>query len=132
MFNFILLRLYSEKYSFQISPNTKIGRGLYIGHYGRLIINPDAVLGDNINLSTGVVIGQQSRGERQGSPTLGSRVWIGANAVIVGRINIGDNVLIAPNSYVNFDVPSNSIVIGNPAKIISREDATVGYINNPV
>jgi serine O-acetyltransferase len=47
----------------------------------------------------------------------------------VGKIVIGDNVLIAPNSYVNFDVPSHSIVIGNPAKIISRNNPTEGYIN---
>ena len=53
----------------------------------------------------------------------------GANAVIVGKINIGNNVLIAPNSYVNFDVPDNSIVIGNPGKIIHKDNATEGYIN---
>lgn len=132
LFNFLLLRFYSEKYSYQIHLDTKIGRGLYIGHYGRLIISNNAVLGDNINLSTGVTIGQQSRGKKLGCPTIGNKVWIGTNAVIVGKIYIGDNVLIAPNAYVNFDVPSNSIVVGNPAKVISKEDATVGYINNPV
>ena len=59
-------------------------------------------------------------------------VWIGANAVIVGKINIGSNVLIAPLSYVNIDIPSNSIVMGNPAKIIPRENATEGYIENAI
>ncbi len=48
--------------------------------------------------------------------------------MIVGKIKIGNNVLIAANSYVNFDVPDNSIVIGNPGKIIHRENATEGYI----
>ncbi|MEO5991437.1 MAG: serine acetyltransferase, partial [Ferruginibacter sp.] len=57
-------------------------------------------------------------------------VWIGTGAVVVGKIKIGNNVLIAPLTYVNFDVPNNSIVIGNPARIISKEDATAGYINN--
>lgn len=48
-------------------------------------------------------------------------------------MTIGDNVLIAPNAYVNFDVPSNSIVIGNPGKIIpDRLDATEGYCHNLV
>ena len=48
-------------------------------------------------------------------------------------VTIGDNVLIAPNAYVNFDVPSNSIVIGNPGKIIpNRPDATEGYCHNLV
>jgi serine O-acetyltransferase len=57
---------------------------------------------------------------------------MGANAVIVGGISIGNNVLIAPNSYVNFDVPDNSVVMGNPATIMARENATEGYINNKV
>lgn len=42
--------------------------------------------------------------------------------------NIGDDVLIAPLAYVNIDVPSHSIVIGNPAKIIPCEHATKDYI----
>ena len=59
---------------------------------------------------------------------LGNSVWIGPNAVIVEKINIGDNVLIAANSYVNFDVPSNSIVIGNPGRDIPSANAIEGYI----
>ena len=57
---------------------------------------------------------------------------IGANAVIVGNITIGSDVLIAPLAYVNFDVPDHSIVIGNPGKIIPREDATADYVCNRV
>lgn len=49
---------------------------------------------------------------------------------MVGKITIGDDVLIAPNTYLNCDVPSHSVVIGNPARIISREKATEAYINN--
>lgn len=67
-------------------------------------------------------------GVKIGVPTIGNDVWIDPNAVIVGGINIGDNVLIAANSFVNFDVPSNSIVIGNPGKIIPSVRATEGYI----
>lgn len=48
--------------------------------------------------------------------------------MIVGKITIGSNTLIAPNSYVNFDVPDNSIVLGNPAKIINNDNATKDYI----
>lgn len=59
-------------------------------------------------------------------------MWIGTNAVIVGNITIGSDVLIAPLAYVNFDVPDHSIVIGNPARIISRDNATAGYIQNRV
>ena len=48
--------------------------------------------------------------------------------MVVGNIHIGSDVLISPNAYVNFDVPDYSIVIGNPAKIIKKENATDSYI----
>lgn len=85
-----------------------------------------------MNIGTGVTIGKTNRGTHKGVPVIGDCVWIGTNAVIVGGINIGDDVLIAPNAYVNQDIHSHSIVIGNPCTIISREDATMGYINNKV
>jgi serine O-acetyltransferase len=47
-------------------------------------------------------------------------------------VNIGNNVLIAPNAYVNFDVPENSMVMGNPGKIYPADNATQGYINNKI
>jgi serine O-acetyltransferase len=125
-----LLRFYSLKYGYQINPSTKIGKGLYIGHRGTIIVNSLSVIGACCNLSPGVTIGQTNRGVKKGAPILGDKVWVGTNAVVVGGIKIGDNVLIAPNAYVNVDVPSNSIVIGNPAQIIFRENATEGYIDN--
>lgn len=116
----------------QIPFSTKIGEGFYIGHCGRIIINPNAVLGKNINIATGVTIGQENRGNRKGCPTIGDNVWIGTNSVIVGNVTIGNDVLIAPLTFVNFDVPAHSIVVGNPAKIIHKEFATEGYINRTV
>lgn len=126
------LRDLSQKTNIQIPSATKIGEGFYIGHCGRIIINPCAILGKNINISTGVTIGQENRGKRKGAPTISDNVWIGTNPVIVGNITIGTDVLIAPLSYVNFDVPDHSIVIGNPAKIVHKENATEGYINRTV
>lgn len=132
LFFSILLKHYSLKIGYQIPIGTKIGKGLYLGHRGSIVINPESVIGENCNIAQGVTIGQTNRGRLQGAPVIGSKVWIGANAVIVGKIYIGNNVLIAPNSYVNMDVPDNSIVLGNPAQIIPKENATEGYINNVV
>ena len=126
------LRLLQMIYHFQIPYQTDIGEGFYIGHFGSIIINSKARLGKNVNVTSGVVIGQTNRGKKQGIPTIGDEVWIGANSVIVGNITIGKNVLIAPNSYVNFDVPDNSIVMGNPAKIIYNLKATEGYVHNKI
>ncbi|UTX47630.1 serine O-acetyltransferase [Chryseobacterium sp. MA9] len=128
----IILRHYQIKYGFQIYPETQIGEGFYLGHWGSLVINPKTVIGKNCNIAQGVTIGQQNRGKNEGSPIIGDEVWIGTNAVIVGAVTIGNNVLIVPNSYVNFDVPPNSVVIGNPAKIIPTPNATMDYINRKV
>jgi len=124
-----LLHIDAHFYGFQIPPSTQIGKGLYIGHWGTIVVNGKTIIGEYCNLSPGVTIGQTNRGKNKGAPTIGNRVWIGTNAVIVGNISIGDNVMIAPNAFVNFSVPSNSVVIGNPASILTRQDATVGYIN---
>ena len=79
-----------------------------------------------------MTIGEISAGPRKGVPTIGDDCWIGTNAVVVGNVRIGSNVLIAPLSFVNFDVPDNSVVIGNPGKIIPKETATRDYIQNRV
>src|SRR5690606_24072101 len=110
----------------------QIGGGLYLGHWGAIVINPKAKIGKNCNLAQGVTIGQTNRGESAGVPVIGDNVWIGANAVIVGGITIGNNVMIAPNSYVNRSVASNSIVVGNPMSTKESENAVEGYINNSV
>lgn len=109
---------------------TAIGPGLVIHHPFNIAINGRTVIGANCTLYQGCIIGTEFRGRREGSPTLGDNVWVGGNAVIVGDIHIGNDVLIAPLSFVNFDVPDHSIVIGNPGKIIPRENATEKYIVN--
>ena len=126
----IMLKRYMYKFGFQIPAGTKIGEGFYIGHFGTIVIRSKAIIGKNCNIAHGVTIGQANRGKLKGYPTIGDEVWIVTGSVIVGNINIGSDVLIAPNAYVNFDVPDHSIVLGNPAKIIARENATDGYINN--
>lgn len=128
----ILLRHFQIKYGFQISAKTQIGEGLYLGHWGTIVVNPGAKIGRNCNLAHGVTIGQTNRGDKKGVPTIGDNVWIGTNSVIVGGITIGNNVLIAPNTYVTGDVPDNSIVVGNPSRMMTSETATDGYINNRV
>lgn len=97
-----------------------------------ITINPNAIIGKNCNIHKGVTIGQENRGSRKGTPTIGNDVWIGINATIVGNINIGDDVLIAPNSYVNVNIPSHSVVFGNPCQIKFKEKATENYINNRI
>jgi len=119
-----------RKRGLEIHATSKIAEGLYLGHPYNITINPNAVIGKNCNIHKGALIGQENRGKRKGAPVIGDNVWIGINAVVVGSITIGKDVLIAPNSYVNCDVPSHSVVFGNPCVIKHKENATEGYINN--
>ncbi len=118
----------SRKYGLEIL-SKNIEAGLYIGHAHNINVHPAAVIGKNCNLNKGCTIGRENRGYRNGVPSVGDDVWIGSNAMVCGKIKIGNDVLIAPNAYVNFDVPDHSVVVGNPGKVYHRENATEGYID---
>lgn len=127
-----LFRLWANRRGLEMSALPQIGGGIYIGHAYNITINPRARIGKNCNIHKGVVIGQANRGARKGVPVIGDKVWIGINSAIVGNITIGDDVLIAPCSFVNVDVPPHSVVFGNPCIIKHRDNATEGYINNTI
>ena len=123
-----LFRIHSRKRGIEIPTCCRIGKGLYLGHVYNITINGGAIIGEKCNIHKGVTIGLEARGRRMGTPTIGNKVWIGVNATVVGKITIGDDVMIAPNAFVNCDIPSHSIAIGNPCIIKQREKATEGYI----
>ncbi len=126
----LLYKLSYSKSHIEIPITTNIGGGLYIGHAYGITINPKVIIGKNCNIHKGVTIGQENRGKHKGAPNIGNCVWIGVNSTIVGKVTIGDDVLISPNSYINCDIPSHSIVFGNPCIIKANNNATEGYINN--
>ncbi len=128
IYNRLMLHHYRMRYGFDISPATAVGPGLYIGHFGGVVISPYATLGSNVNIAQGVTIGSTSTGLRQGAPTIGDKVWVGANAIIVGKVTIGSEALIGPGAYVYFDVPSRGVVLGNPGTIVGHS-GSLRYIN---
>lgn len=132
LINRLLLSRASRRTLIQFPPECLIAPGIRLGHLGPVVVNSGAQIGKNCNIASGVTIGASNRGHKKGAPVLAERVWVGANAVIVGNISIGEDVLIAPNAYVNFDVPAHSVVVGNPAVVHSREKATEGYVENLV
>ncbi len=97
------------------------GEGLYIGHFGAIIISPDARLGRHCNLSQGVTIGLGGRGEGRGAPSLGDRVYVGAGAILFGKIEVGEDAAIGAGAVVTKSVPARAVVVGNPARVISHE-----------
>ncbi len=125
----ILRRRYRLRYGFEIDLDAKIGEGFYLSdHCGPVIIGP-VTIGKHCNVAHSVTIGRSYSSGELGRPTIGDKVWIGTGSVLVGNIKIGSDVLIAPNAFVNMDVPDHSLVLGNPAKIIPRENPTKFYIN---
>lgn len=128
LFFFPRLVKFSVKTGIGLHDNLNIPKGLIIGHAGTIVVNSDAVFGGNLMLTHNVTIGRDVRGKRKGTPTIGKNVCIRCNSTVVGRITIGDDVLIAPNTLVNFDVPSHSVVVGNPAVIHPRANATEGHL----
>jgi serine O-acetyltransferase len=127
---FLGWRKMKYKYGFDISYRARIGKGLYIGHFGGIVIHGDAVIGEHCNLSQGMTIGVLNRGKNLGVPTIGDRVFMGPNSVILGGITIGNEVLIGANAVVTFDVADKAVLAAPLASVISHQ-GTANYVVVP-
>ena len=105
----------------ELYPECVIGDGLTLWHAHSLVVHPATKIGRNCSLRQSTTIGTKKNRDgsiNQNAPVIGDNVDIGANVSIIGPITIGDNVIIGAGSVVVKDVPSYSIVAGNPARII--------------
>ncbi|HEX7054853.1 MAG TPA: serine acetyltransferase [Burkholderiales bacterium] len=98
----------------------EIGPGLYLPSFGGIILSHGPI-GENCTIEHGVTLGMAGRGEERGAPSIGDRVFIGAHSMIVGRISVGDDAVIFPGSIVTRSVPPRALVMGHPARVVSRE-----------
>lgn len=113
----VLFKLVQVLTGIELPCEARIGRNFVIDHFGGIVVSGYAVLGDDCRIRNGVVIGLQ-RTDDPCAPVIGNNVDIGAGAKVLGRIIIGDNVRIGANAVVVRDVPSNSIAVGIPARVI--------------
>jgi serine O-acetyltransferase len=97
----------------------RIGKGLYIGHFGGIIVHPDAVIGERCIIAQGVTIGVLG-GPREGVPRIGDDVYLGAGAKILGGVTIGDGATVGANAVVLDDVPAGATAVGVPARMIVK------------
>lgn len=109
------------KYGIFLPIELKFGHGLSITHYGGIIINLNSLIGNNVTIMHGVTIGNKVPFSVK-APKIADNVFIGANAIIIGDLNIGENSVIGAGSVVTKDVAPNTIVAGNPACLIKQID----------
>lgn len=103
-----------------ISPDCQIGPGLYIGHFGNIILHPDVILGRDCNLSQGVTLGLAEKDGKWGAPSAGDRVYIAPGAKVIGPIHLADGTVVGANAVVTKDTEENAVVVGIPAKVINH------------
>lgn len=100
----------------------EIGVGTIIGYQGvGVVIHKRCVIGDNCHISQNVTLGGGG-GPAGGLPILENNVTIGAGAVVLGNVRIGENAIIGANAVVLSDIPANAVAVGVPAKVIKYRD----------
>ncbi|WP_210234909.1 hypothetical protein [Methylocystis sp. B8] len=116
------------KYGIAIPEYTVIGPGFFINRFGGVYFVGDVVIGCNVNVTHGTVLGHTNRGARRGAPVVGDRVFFASGAKVVGHVFIGDDAAVGVNSVVTKDVAASAVVGGIPAKQLSV-NGSEGYIN---
>lgn len=103
-------------FGISLSTNSRIGRGFYIGHFGGIVVHGD--LGEGCSIGQGVTVGSRGAGRSDGYPEIGDRVYLGAGAMVIGRVHVGDDVVVGANTVVVSDVPAGCRVVSAPARIL--------------
>ena len=106
-----------------IHPAATIGRRFTIDHGFGIVIGGTCTIGDDCMMYQGVTLGMTGKklsGKRH--PSLGDNVFLGANAIVLGDIRIGDGARVGAGSVVVHDVPSRVTVTGVPAHVVREYD----------
>jgi serine acetyltransferase len=107
---------------------SSLGGGVIMPHWGRIVLNAESI-GSDLYVFHNVTIGDDYV---SGKPTIGSDVFLGTGSTVIGKITVGDHVMVAAGSVVVDDVPTCSVVAGNPAKVVreiapGRISEIIGY-----
>ncbi len=116
------------------SPEIRIGKDCAIGEYAHITAIKHITIGDGLLTGRFVFIGDNAHGglsveeasisparrhlKSKGDVVIGKNVWLGDKVTVLGGVTIGDNVIVAANTVVTHDIPSNSMVAGSPAKVV--------------
>lgn len=124
--HFLIARYICEKAKrktgIEIHPGATIGKRLFIDHGCGIVIGETAVIGDDVTIYHGVTLGGVSSKKKKRHPTIGNNVMIGCHSIVLGDITIGNNCKVGANSIILKDVPNNCTVVGNPGRIVKKEN----------
>lgn len=118
----ILNKLISEcLFSVEIPHHTRIGYGLKIYHPHAVVLGRDVVIGENCTLRQGVTIGNVTHrdGTTSASPVLGNDVELGASAIILGAVTIGDGATIGAGTVVTKDLAPGAVAVGGGFRLLA-------------
>ena len=93
----------------------EIGPGLTLRHGQGVVVSWKSIIGPGCELHQHVTLGER----KGGVPSLGSNVTVGANAVILGAVHVGDSAQVGAGAVVLTDVPAGAVAVGNPARVIA-------------
>lgn len=124
----------------EIHPGATIGRRFFIDHGMGVVIGETTIVGDDVLLYKGVVLGGTSLDDKKRHPTIGNNVVVGTNAIVLGNILIGDNCKIGAGSVVTKPAPPNSTIVGIPGRTLesirkeskNTHDLEHGKIPDPI
>jgi serine O-acetyltransferase len=107
-------------YGIEIPYSAAVGRGVIVEHQGGIVVHGASIIGDGSIIRQNCTLGLRSLARLDDAPIIGKRVNIGAGAVIMGRVTIGDDAAIGANAVVMQNVPAGALAVGVPAVVKPR------------
>lgn len=104
----------------EIHPGATIGRRFFIDHGMGVVIGETSEIGDDVLLYQGVVLGGTTHEKKKRHPTIGNNVVIGAGAILLGDIVIGDEARVGAGSVVVTSLEPRTTAVGVPARVVRR------------
>ena len=104
----------------EIHPGATFGKRVFIDHGMGVVVGETAIVGDDVLLYQGVILGGTSTEKTKRHPTVERGVIVGAGAKVMGNITIGEYSKIGTGAVVLKDVPPQSTCVGVPGRIVKR------------
>lgn len=121
-----LFRSVRNFYGIEIPYTAQIGRRVIFEHQHGIVVHGATVIGDDCIIRQGVTLGIRTLDKLTEAPVLGKKVNIGAGAVIIGKVYVGDGANIGANAVVLDDVPAKGLAVGVPARIVNAKEPKSG------